>query len=184
MKNIIKINRLFYFSTIVIFGLSSISHFAYKWSGYNDFIGAFTPTNESIFQHIKMIFYTITLYYFITYIIFSKKYDIDGKRYFLAPLITIFLTSFIVVANYYMFKNGFNIDSMFIDISSLIIGLLLSSFISKHIYHIKNITRFSGYASLFAIFVLSITITFFQLNPLRVDFFYDNENHTYYEVYK
>ena len=86
MKNIIKINRLFYFSTIVIFGLSTIYHFAYKWSGYNDFVGAFTPTNESIFQHIKMIFYTITLYYFITYIIFSKKFDIDGKRYASNPL--------------------------------------------------------------------------------------------------
>ena len=179
-----KINKLFYFSSFIIFGLSILSHFAYKWSGFNNFLGAFVPTNESIFQHVKMYFYPTVLYYFITFLLFSSKYEIDAKRYFIPPLITMILTTFIVVGNYYVFRNGFNIDSMIIDISLLFIGLLLSSFLCKHVYNMKKVMRFSGYASLLLIFALAVTMTYFQINPRHVDFFYDNENKTYHEVYK
>lgn len=177
-----KTKRLFYFSTLAIFILSFFSHYLYKWSSYSSFIGAFSTINESIFQHLKMFIYPTIFYYLVTFIIFYKRYDIDAKRYFIAIAITIIVTSFIVSGSYYLFKFGFNIENMFIDISSLIIGLFISSIISNKIYYSFKIIRYSGYASLLFAILLIVTITYFQVNPIKVDFFYDNQNKTYYEV--
>ena len=52
-----KERLLIYIGVVVIFLLSVLSHNLYKWTNYNDFIGIFTPTNESIFQHLKIIIY-------------------------------------------------------------------------------------------------------------------------------
>lgn len=69
-------------SSLAIFALCVIFHYIYKWSGYNEIIGAIAPIiNESIFQHIKMTFIPIILYYLITYIIFRKKYIINQDKW-------------------------------------------------------------------------------------------------------
>lgn len=177
-----KIKKLFYFSTIIIFMLSFFSHYLYKWSNYSYFIGVFACVNESIFQHLKMFIYPTIFYYLITFIIFYKRYNIDAKRYFIAIAITIIVTSFIITGSYYMLKYGFNLENMFIDISLLIIGLFISCIISSKIYFTSKVIKNSTYISLALVIVLVFTITYFQTNPIKVDFFYDNKNKTYYEV--
>ncbi len=42
--------------------LGTLLHFAYKWSGNNIFIGLFTPVNESIWEHTKLIFFPMLIY--------------------------------------------------------------------------------------------------------------------------
>ncbi|MBQ4060942.1 MAG: hypothetical protein IJD46_02825, partial [Bacilli bacterium] len=62
MKYRKQINVIYYFSSVIIFLLSALSHFMYDWTNNNEFISMFVPTNESIFQHLKMIFFPIVLY--------------------------------------------------------------------------------------------------------------------------
>lgn len=177
-----KINILFYISSVIIFILSSLSHFLYKWSNYNDFIGIFAPTNESVFQHLKMFFYPTIIYYFVTYFLFVKKYDISANKWYLCPLITVVFTSVVVVCSYYVFRYALNVESMFIDISSLFIGLFTSSLICKHIYNRKKIVKFPSYVTIVLILILTISVAYYDSNPKNVDLFYDNENKTYFEA--
>lgn len=55
-----------YFSTIVGILFTAIagtlSHFIYEWSNQNFFIGFFVPTNESTWEHMKMVFFPMLLY--------------------------------------------------------------------------------------------------------------------------
>lgn len=41
--------------------LGVIFHFLYNWTGQIRFIGFFVPVNESIWEHLKLIFYPITI---------------------------------------------------------------------------------------------------------------------------
>lgn len=41
--------------------LGVIFHFLYNWTGRIRFIGFFVPVNESIWEHLKLIFYPITI---------------------------------------------------------------------------------------------------------------------------
>ena len=51
----------------------SLAHFFYEWSGHNPIVGLFTPVNESIWEHMKLIFYTMLAY--SHFIVFKKKAD-------------------------------------------------------------------------------------------------------------
>lgn len=40
----------------------SLAHFLYDWTGRNDIVGLFTPINESIWEHMKLLFFPMLLY--------------------------------------------------------------------------------------------------------------------------
>lgn len=177
-----SIKLYFILSVIVIMALSTLSHFLYQWTNYNSFVGFFAPTNESVFQHLKMVFYPTIVYYLIMFLILAPKYNLNPNKWFLAPLITILLTSFVIVGIYYFFNYGLNISSMFVDISSLVIGLILSAYVSYQIYTSNKKLKLPGVVSLIFIFALAISVTYLDTNPQKKDLFYDHENHTYERV--
>lgn len=40
----------------------TLLHFAYDFSGQNFFVGLFTPINESVWEHIKLLFFPMALF--------------------------------------------------------------------------------------------------------------------------
>ena len=43
--------------------LGTLAHFLYKWSGQNPYVGLFTPVSESIWEHMKLLFFPMLLYF-------------------------------------------------------------------------------------------------------------------------
>ena len=42
--------------------LGTLSHFTYQWSGKNRIVGFLTPVNESVWEHMKLLFFPMLLY--------------------------------------------------------------------------------------------------------------------------
>ncbi|MCI8852916.1 MAG: hypothetical protein HFI30_03920 [Lachnospiraceae bacterium] len=42
--------------------LGSLSHFFYEWSGEHPLVGLFSPVNESVWEHMKLVFFPALLY--------------------------------------------------------------------------------------------------------------------------
>lgn len=53
------------FSAVFCIVLGTILHFTYKWSNNNNFIGIFSATNESTWEHLKLVFFPPNLNLFI-----------------------------------------------------------------------------------------------------------------------
>ena len=58
-------------SAIGIFGLCFLFHFMYEWFP-NYFSTIFFPVNESIWEHMKLLFSAVVFYGIIDYIILQK----------------------------------------------------------------------------------------------------------------
>ncbi len=41
----------------------TLSHFLYEWSGFNPYIGLFAPVSESVWEHMKLLFFPMLLYF-------------------------------------------------------------------------------------------------------------------------
>lgn len=54
MKSRVFKAELFGFAFCCILG--TLAHFFYEWSGENTFIGMFCPVNESVWEHLKLIY--------------------------------------------------------------------------------------------------------------------------------
>lgn len=48
---------------IVVCFLSIPLHFFYDWTGENTFIGLFAPINESIWEHLKLVFWPLLVWW-------------------------------------------------------------------------------------------------------------------------
>ncbi len=43
--------------------LGTLSHFLYGWSGSRVLVGLFAPVNESVWEHMKLLFFPMLLYF-------------------------------------------------------------------------------------------------------------------------
>ena len=155
----------------------------FKWTNYSPFFAFLAPINESLFQHAKMFFYPIVLYYFGVYILFSNKYQLNFKTWFFLPILVFLVTFVTVFGSYYFFLRVFNIESMIVDIASLFIGLVIGNLLSLRLYQKESAFLLSPSVCFLTIFCLSIIFTSWTTKPPKEEFFYDFEHQTYQRSY-
>ena len=47
----------------------TLLHFVYEWSGESLFVGIFSPINESVWEHLKLLFFPMSVWILIGYFI-------------------------------------------------------------------------------------------------------------------
>lgn len=50
-------------------------HFLYEWSGRNKFVATFSATNESTWEHMKLLFFPLFIFAVVQSIFLEKYYD-------------------------------------------------------------------------------------------------------------
>lgn len=162
-------------STITIFLLCFPLHFLYEWIP-SSITAIFVPVNESIWEHMKLIFTGSMLYYFIEYIILYKKKELPNNyclATFTSPLIAIiiYLTTFLP-----LYYNG--IENLIVTLVLLFIVIAIASFIHYKIIRLNEIP----YQKIIAILGIIITFTIFGIltyNPPKTDLFFDTKEEKY-----
>ena len=64
----------------------TLLHFVYEWSGESLFVGIFSPINESVWEHLKLLFFPMSVWILIGYFILEK----NSKLTFLLQLLAFF----------------------------------------------------------------------------------------------
>lgn len=122
---------------ILVVSLSSIPlHFLYDWLGENAAIGMFAPINESIWEHLKLVFWPLLLWWGIGYLLFRNKKNLSLTKWLTAGSVSIFISMIFIVSWYYTWTGGFDIHSSIIDIGSLFIAVPIAQLIGIHIYRV------------------------------------------------
>ena len=63
-----ELKRYTIIGIIFVLITGSFAHFVYGWSNQNHIAGLFTPINESIWEHMKLLFFPMLIYsFFMTY---------------------------------------------------------------------------------------------------------------------
>lgn len=169
-----EIKTLKIIGTIIALILPFPLHFLYNLIP-NFITSIFLPVNESIWEHMKILFGSIILSGIIQKIIvIVKKEKINNICFsnFIAALssIPIFLILFLPV--YYIIG-----ENMIVTIIIMFIAIIIAEIIS---YKIININDFK-LENKTIIFVIIVYIIFGLLtyNPIKIDLFRDPENNTY-----
>lgn len=169
----IKKNKII--SVIGIFLISFLIHGAYEIFP-NPIFSIFFPVNESIFEHMKMLFTNIMIFVPIEYLIL-KKFDIKHNNltfsYVIGALASIpaFLLMFLPI--YY--RIG---ENMPITIFLMLIAIIISQIISMAIMKCDYI-KYNGILAIVLIILTYSITTYLTYNPMHNDFFYDGLNETY-----
>ena len=168
-------NHLKIIAIIGIFLLSFPAHFLYDLFP-NSLTSIFFPVNESIWEHMKIIFTTTCLYGIIDYILLRKN-NIAFSN-FKAQL---FITSFFSIPIYlaiYLPLNYFIGENLFISIFLLLITYTISQIISYYILSSKPIPYLNFLATplIILIYILFTILTYL---PPHNYLFYDTNTNSY-----
>lgn len=73
MKRSVSVWQMVGFIFTGVFG--SLLHFLYDWTGQNPVVGAFSAVNESVWEHMKLLFFPMLVFSFIEYRFIGKEYS-------------------------------------------------------------------------------------------------------------
>lgn len=156
------------------FLLAFLTHFLYDWFP-NTLFSIFFPVNESIWEHMKMLYTTILLYELIEFIILKfKKIKVNNFLFasFTSAILSIPIYLIIFLPIYY--KMG---ENMLITLVIMLITIII-----VQIIHYKLINYKEMHLDILAMIFIIITYIIMGIltyYPPEIDLFFDPQNEKY-----
>ncbi|MBR7132169.1 MAG: hypothetical protein IKD04_01410 [Clostridia bacterium] len=153
---------------LVIGLLGTVGHFVYDWSGENSILGLIFPVSESVWEHLKLLFFPTIIYSSFEYLFSHEK----PRNYLAATAIGLFCGLATVIVIYYLVNGIVGYDISFINITSYYIAVIVllckkRTVILKEKFYSKN-------ANIFFAVLLGVTALLFFIwsyNPPSLGIF-------------
>ena len=154
------------FIFVVVFGSSL--HFVYHWSGNNAIVGIISPVNESVWEHLKLLFVPMLIFSIVEFFVIGKEYP----NFIVAKSLGVLLGMFTVIVIFYTYKGIVGEHYLWADILTFIIGVA-----AAYLYSWKIITEYQArsdvsWAGLRMVMVL-VSFAVFTFFPPQIPLFFD-----------
>jgi len=100
--------------------IGSLFHFIYGWSGENPLIGIFGSTNESVWEHLKLLFWPMFFFSIIEYVTYGKKHP----GFVPAKVFSILLGMALIIIIFYTYAGIIGEDYLIVDIATFIFAVI------------------------------------------------------------
>ena len=128
----IKPDTYAFLGITVLFLIGSLFHFLYSISGELFVVGLFTPVNESIFEHTKMVVFPIFLWWSLFYLF--RKDNLDTNKWFMAALLSMLTSIISIPMLYYFYTEAFGVQSLVVDVLILLVAVGCGQLLGLHYY--------------------------------------------------
>lgn len=163
------INKFCIIGLLFLIFFGSFLHFAYDLSKKNFIIGLFTPVNESVWEHLKMGFFSLLIFSLFEYPIIKSYVN----NYFLAKLVGILVMEIFIVVVFYAYNIFTKKSILFLDISIYVVGAILCQIIyCKIIQSSKNFHTLNT-LSIIILIIIAILFAVFTVKPPNLKIFID-----------
>ena len=150
----------------ILFIIGSLFHFIYEWSGNNILVSFISPINESIWEHLKIAFFPMTIYWLI-YLLINPA--IEKDKWLFSLLISALSAMFTITSLYYTYTGALGIESLLIDASLLLVGITIGHLMGIHLF--KYGPTIPSFISLTIILSILILFLIFTLAPPSLPIF-------------
>ncbi len=141
----------------------------------NNFVYLIAPTNESVWEHLKLLFYPALFFMIFEYFAYGK----EASGFIGAKLRGILLGEAVIVAAHYIFSGIIGKDVSWIDITLFFVGAAIAYIVPYMMMKSERSKSFSARNAV-AVFVLIIALfTIFTFMPPRLGIFIDPQTGSY-----
>lgn len=146
----------------------TLAHFLYDWTGNNRIVGLFTPINESIWEHMKLLFFPMLIYSLIMILKFRRKYSCITS----ALCFGILTGALLIPLFYYAYTYILGNNVFMMDISIFILSIVIAFGLS---YKLTLSRRLESYTSILGMLVSVLFVCFlvFTYRPPEAAIFQD-----------
>ncbi|EYE87845.1 hypothetical protein Q428_11060 [Fervidicella metallireducens AeB] len=170
-----KILKWHLWGTAFLILVGSLLHFAFEWSNYSLIVGALTPVNESVWEHLKLGFTSLLIFSIFEYPNL-KNY---ANNYFIAKASGIIVFNLIIVLLFYLYTSIAGHSILILDISLYVAGCILCQIISYKFMCRKSFPKSISLISIVFIILQLASFIIFTFNPPRLPIFMDSKTKSY-----
>ncbi len=152
-----------------------ILHFLFDWTNQNIAIAPFSAVNESIWEHMKLLFFPMLLFAIIEYRCIGKDYE----SFWCVKLIGIVLGFLLIPILYYTINGIFGATPDFINIAIFYIASAISYTVESWLIKKNIITCKSSKKALGILALIAVVFIIFTFMPPKIPIFKDPITNTY-----
>lgn len=160
---------------IFIFLIGFIIHNLYEWCP-NIVTLILSPVNESVFEHMKMIYTSYIIWIIVKYFIL-KKYNIKENNFLLKELLTFLFNIALFLTIYWPIYSEFG-ENMLVTLTIYLVTIIISQILNYFI-EFKKDSNVLNIISLIVIFLIYAFTTYLTYNPPICKLFLDPTNNSY-----
>lgn len=101
----------------------TLLHFVYEWSGNNRFVAAFAAVNESVFEHLKLLFVPVLLFTILQYSVLKE----NGSLILWVKLKAVLSGLLFIIIVYYCYTGILERNIAWLDISLFYGAVIVNS---------------------------------------------------------
>ena len=113
-----------------IIGLGTALHFAYEWSGNSPFVAPFAAVNESVWEHLKLLFWPALAWTLCERVPLKTRVN----NFWFARTLGTLLMPLTVVALFYFYTFLLGESVFFLNITIFILGAFAGQFVSYRLF--------------------------------------------------
>jgi hypothetical protein len=162
MNTLAKRVRLYMIISAVLTAiLGTLMHFFYEWSGQNQIVGLFTPVNESVWEHLKLLFFPVILFSVVENIIYGKNFGI----FLFSRVLGIASGLGLIVSMHYTYSGIIGKSNTVVDMCLYFLGVAAAYLVSFFVLFGHERKARDRYLEFFALFcILFLSGAFFRFS--------------------
>lgn len=162
-------------SILFIFLIGFIIHNLYEWCP-NIVTLILSPVNESVFEHMKMIYTSYIIWIIVKHFIL-KKYNIKENNFLLKELLIFLFNIALFLTIYWPIYSKFG-ENMLVTLTIYLVTIIISQILNYFI-EFKKDSNVLNIISLIVIFLIYAFTTYLTYNPPICKVFLDPTNNSY-----
>lgn len=163
-----ELKRYSLIGMIFVWIAGTIWHFVYEWSGNNRIVGLFFPVNESVWEHMKLLFFPMLLYAFYMERRLKDTFPCIGS----ALLAGILAGTFLIPIFFYAYTGILGKNNIVLDVAVFLCSVAGAFLIVYRLALSCKADRFRTLLKL-AVSVLAVSFLLFTYNPPDLEIFVD-----------
>jgi|SRR5680860_149219 len=155
--------------------VGSLLHFTFEWSNQLPLIGVISAVNESVWEHLKLGFWSLVLFILIEYWFIRN----ETNNFFLAKGLGILVLQGTVLSIFYTYTMFSAKPILVIDISSYILGSVLCQVVSYMMLTKTGVRKILNRLGLALILIHAVLLIIFTFVPPKFPIFQDSHSLSY-----
>lgn len=160
---------------ITIISLGFLLHYVYSWTGTSKIVGLFVPVNESVWEHLKLGYWSFVLFSVAEYLQIKNS----ANNYYFAKLIGILTLEITILLIFYSYNFIVGKNIFLMDIFSYIMGVIACQHLTYKLFQLKPFSNFANKISLVAFIAIGILFGITTYYPPHTALFIDKSTKTY-----
>ncbi len=163
----IKIRTYQIFSVIFTFILGTLLHFIFEWSGENVFVASFSAINESVWEHLKLLYFPMLLTLIIGYFYIGK----NMPNFLCSKTVGAITSMLFTVIFFYTYSGILCKNIAIIDISLFFVATILGEYVAYRL--MNSIFRCNNKIAIFILILIGICFIIFTYSAPKLGIFKD-----------